>query len=890
MNVNILRSPKKDKHKQKVSKKVTSSKKASPYKKSRIPKESTPPRKSPKKTTVLPLASSPNSSTSTKVAKEDSSNQTLDEIILQTSSTKIASEASKNLTFKLSEVATTNVRLAEKVAEPVSSSFRNDLTEKAAKQMSRKRKSQEDLEEGARKKQSPEQAKVVIETIEIEDTILDVQEADADIEAIVEEKVELSEQIAEVLMRKEEENIRVADIARAEEEKDEEEEKEEEQVREDKADDVEKVCVAALLEKEKKEEKEDDEEEVSMIVEEKVDVEVETSKSLDKKKSAENKSRQTFEQAFKSDPIKGKTDIKAALTQLRSSLDDSNLGNETKIARNDDVFSSDGEGEVVPSSSSTSSAPKQSSLLERIDKFRPLNTFRAIFSSPASRPASSIPKLSPPKFMQSPPRPQLSSIAKPASKPSLASSLETRTLSKQPAAKPIEKSAAKVTPKLVEKEKSIIKAVEKTIEKPIEKAAEKALEKPIEKIVEKAAAEKPKSKPAAAAAAIPITSPASSSKVVRAVKITQESAPTVSIPALAVKRVTPPTKIVPQALAPAAIAPIKVAAPAVSSSSSLVQASSVKIAIKVPSQIKPVAAPAPTIKMTAPSQSAAPSISIANPFQNAQQQQQQTALATTLQLRAKTIVPPPPSTAHIELEEPDSAYSDSEDEETVRRRMQHKPWETREGLAKALEEQATIDADMIFGIPHGAVPIDEILPAETEYARAKRARPRSSSATWSRDGLKQVEIDLYNERMGIQGPGVLLPITVQDDGSGTPSRTHRLSAIAQSAIIQGQISRKPSQSAARASVSPIRPGSSLSVHGSAKYQQLSAGTPLRTKSSASTIVTASAQKVKVVKQGGVAVSKSVAKSNPFQNGGGGSSTLQTSKIVNNGVKPASMKK
>lgn len=204
-----------------------------------------------------------------------------------------------------------------------------------------------------------------------------------------------------------------------------------------------------------------------------------------------------------------------------------------------------------------------------------------------------------------------------------------------------------------------------------------------------------------------------------------------------------------------------------------------------------------------------------NPFQTAQTSQQQQALAAVSQQmqihKAKNVVQvsqnvqmlspnskiKAAATGHIELEEPDSAYSDSEDEETIRKRLQHKPWETREGLASALEAQAEIDADLIFGIPQGAVPLDDILPAQSEHARVRRMRPRSSSATWSRDGLKQFEIDRYNERMGIKGPGATLSSnnTVgsgisKDDGSGTPNRAGRMSALAQSAIAQGQMSSK----------------------------------------------------------------------------------------------------
>jgi hypothetical protein len=298
--------------------------------------------------------------------------------------------------------------------------------------------------------------------------------------------------------------------------------------------------------------------------------------------------------------------------------------------------------------------------------------------------------------------------------------------------------------------------------------------------------------------------------------------------------------------------------------------------------------PPPTVKVVQPQ--AAPAIVVNNnPFQKAQQHQPQQALSTATQFRYQQVAPPPPpDTAHIELEEPDSAYSDSDDEETVQRRAQHKPWETREGLAKALEEQATVDADMIFGIPHGVVPIDEILPAQTDYARERRARPRSSSATWSRDGLKQIEIDRYNERMGISGPGVLLPVTVQDDGSGTPSRSHRLSAIAQSAITQGHVSKKPAASV-RGSVSPLRPATGLhrtatgtTLPGSAsgaKYPSLVPNQKAKvTKQGGSALVTASSQSSKH------GSTKTATAKNPFQNSAGGGGTLQSARIATTGVK------
>lgn len=497
------------------------------------------------------------------------------------------------------------------------------------------------------------------------------------------------------------------------------------------------------------------------------------------------------------EPVKKNADMKETTVNLRNSIDESLSSIDTKSMRSDDVFS-EGEVEAAPSSSSATSAPKPS-LRERIDRFR------AIFS-PAPRPASSIPRLSPPKATQSPPRPLVSNVSKAPPSQLL---LPTR-----PASPP--KSPAKSPAKATFKQTTVASVT--------------------------------KSKPAASAPTPnPVEAPVF--KVAPApISVKAAAAPSV-------KAAPPPS--------------VKVVAP---------------VQVKLTSQSK-------TVKVT-PSQ-LAPPIATANPFQKAQQQQQQAALATTSTLRAKQQPPPPPpSTAHIELEEPDSAYSDSDDEETVRRRQQHKPWETKEGLAKALEEQASVDADMIFGIPHGTVPIDEILPAETDYARAKRARPRSSSATWSRDGLKQIEIDRYNERMGIKGPGVLLPITVQDVGSGTPSRANRLSAIAQSAITQGQVSRKASQSATRGSISPVRPVPGVVRPGATssqgKYPLLTAGTP-KPKGSNNSLNTAY-QKSKTTatktagsnsqssKQG----STKTATKNPFQTGA--SSTLQPGRLANSGSK------
>ena len=86
----------------------------------------------------------------------------------------------------------------------------------------------------------------------------------------------------------------------------------------------------------------------------------------------------------------------------------------------------------------------------------------------------------------------------------------------------------------------------------------------------------------------------------------------------------------------------------------------------------------------------------------------------------------------------------SDDEETQRRRAKAPAWSHGQGLQDALEAQASIDPDEIFGVPTGEVPLEEIFP------RVRR-RPRSSSANWTgTDALAQWEIDRYNLRLGIK--------------------------------------------------------------------------------------------------------------------------------------------
>lgn len=832
MNINILRSPKKDKtQQQQQRKKVTTSKKASPFKKSRIPKASTPPRKSPKKKEEASRHRSPSPSSSAPALQAPSAAPPVPLSSPSSALKKLsqASNTSKDAVINKPEdkqktsspPQSLNATKEPVTAKPKGQSAKGHETSKPfeavapdakpVKGIERKRKSQ-DAQENTSKKTKSDKGLA---------------------HEVKQGKEELAEDIT-VPPTKEAVEVITIDDSTAEEKQAAEETKEKHDIEmtSPKGTDEKKASYLEGLESEK----EEDEEEVSRVMAKGIEdaseegdeleeaLAVDTPKELARKEKvgAEAEEEAAGDKLKEVEPSKKGADATPSVTPAtaRESLEDSlsSLGSKS-LRSSDDVFS-EGDVEAAPSSSSATSAPKPS-LRERIDRFR------AIFS-PAPRTASSIPRLSPPKATPASPR-QRSSVT--AKAPSQLLLPHRPSPPKSPS-----KAAAKVAPI--------------------------------------AAAPKAPAPTAPAPASVPVPAPA--------IKVAPVA---VSVPASVA---APSSKTGPTAAPPSIVVnPAKAAPPP-----------AVKMVAPVPVKVP---MPSKTVKVVQ-AQAAAPPAGVnkPNPFQKAQQQQQQHALATTSSLRAKEqqSAQPVPSTAHIELEEPDSAYSDSDDEETVRRRLQHKPWETREGLAKALEEQATVDADMIFGIPHGTVPIDEILPAETEYARAKRARPRSSSATWSRDGLKQVEIDRYNERMGIQGPGVLLPITVQDDGSGTPSRGNRLSAIAQSAISQGQVSRKPSQSATRASVSPLRPDAGSIRSGAAsaqgKYPHLVAGTP-KAKAGSSIAASSTTQKGSKVTKVGVtagvgasskhhAASKTTSKSNPFQSGAG--SSLQASRLANGGAKAA----
>ena len=131
---------------------------------------------------------------------------------------------------------------------------------------------------------------------------------------------------------------------------------------------------------------------------------------------------------------------------------------------------------------------------------------------------------------------------------------------------------------------------------------------------------------------------------------------------------------------------------------------------------------------------------IANPEDRQSKKAKQSAHAPPE--RPKT-EPPIPSEM-IELPEPNSEYSDSEDE-GGQRKPEAPVWTQSPELRAALESQSRVNPDDIFG------PVRPLRMEDIFRTRTSRFRARTSSANWSGpDGLKQEEEREYARRMGFQ--------------------------------------------------------------------------------------------------------------------------------------------
>ena len=158
--------------------------------------------------------------------------------------------------------------------------------------------------------------------------------------------------------------------------------------------------------------------------------------------------------------------------------------------------------------------------------------------------------------------------------------------------------------------------------------------------------------------------------------------------------------------------------------------------VKAPPAEKPVIKPAPVPatakgkgKMTADSED----------------MQSKKATQSQMAMRAERLkMEPPIASEMIELPEPNSEYSDSEDE--GRQRKPEAPeWTQSPELRAALESQSRVNPDDIFG------PVRPLRMEDIFRTRTSRFRARTSSANWSGpDGLKQEEEREYARRMGFQ--------------------------------------------------------------------------------------------------------------------------------------------
>jgi Inner centromere protein, ARK binding region len=105
---------------------------------------------------------------------------------------------------------------------------------------------------------------------------------------------------------------------------------------------------------------------------------------------------------------------------------------------------------------------------------------------------------------------------------------------------------------------------------------------------------------------------------------------------------------------------------------------------------------------------------------------------------------PPVASETIELPEPNSEYSDSEDEGR-QPKLDVPEWTQSPELRAALESQSRVNPDDIFG------PVRPLRMEDIFRTRTSRFRARTSSANWSGpDGLKQEEEREYARRMGFR--------------------------------------------------------------------------------------------------------------------------------------------
>ncbi|KAJ3734847.1 hypothetical protein DFJ43DRAFT_1061898 [Lentinula guzmanii] len=198
-----------------------------------------------------------------------------------------------------------------------------------------------------------------------------------------------------------------------------------------------------------------------------------------------------------------------------------------------------------------------------------------------------------------------------------------------------------------------------------------------------------------------------------------------------------PSKMVPPPNSKSAFKPTQKATGLHSSTSTNpLHSSTTSSAIAGPSNKAPLA----IAKLKAKTPAKAPIVDeeIAHPSQHVQNQM---AARVKAQLEAARSEPAVPSES-IELPEVDSEYSDSDDEDRVKK-FDPPHWAQSPELRQALMDQSSINPDNIFG------PIRPLRMEEIFRSRSNRFRARTSSANWV--GTDQLTLDEereYARRMG----------------------------------------------------------------------------------------------------------------------------------------------
>lgn len=201
----------------------------------------------------------------------------------------------------------------------------------------------------------------------------------------------------------------------------------------------------------------------------------------------------------------------------------------------------------------------------------------------------------------------------------------------------------------------------------------------------------------------------------------------------------PSSKVAPLPNTKSAFKPTQKASALTSSVTTNALHASTSSTIAGPSNKVPTAA-VPKPRAKTPAKAPITEDDIVHPSQHVQSQM---AARVKAQLEAARPEPAIPSES-IELPDVDSEYSDSEDEDRVKK-FDPPHWAQSPELRQALVDQSSINPDNIFG------PIRPLRMEEIFRSRGNRFRARTSSANWvGTDQLTLEEERDYARRMGFE--------------------------------------------------------------------------------------------------------------------------------------------